>query len=93
MPDDIAEPPAIIAGAYLFWSAYVDLQTERPPALYSDQKPVPQRIPWSAIANYARHHGLNVDELKQAVWAMDDIVIGSYQPPVIEDEDEDKSDD
>lgn len=78
-------------GAYLFWSAYSDLQHERPPALYVDGKPKPQRIPWTAIAAYARHHRLNVDELKRVIWAMDEEIISGAPPPAepIEESDDD----
>lgn len=53
----------------------MDLQSERPPNLFKDKKPVPQRIRWSSIAHYARHHGINVDELKRYIWRCDDEMI------------------
>lgn len=65
----------------LYWTAYTDLQHERPPARYVEGKPVAQRIPWSAIANYARFHGLNVDELKRVIWAIDAEFIGDVREP------------
>jgi hypothetical protein len=53
------------------------LQHDRPPALFVDGKPKPQRIPWTRIAHYARFHGLNVDELKRVIWALDDEIAGA----------------
>lgn len=72
-----------------YWTAYSDLQHERPPNLYEKGtgKPIPQRIPWSAIARYATHHGMNVDELKRVIWACDSEFIGDFSP-----EPEDESD-
>lgn len=72
-----------------YWTAYSDLQHERPPNLYEKGtgKPIPQRIPWSAIARYATHHGMNVDELKRVIWACDSEFIGDISP-----EPEDESD-
>lgn len=46
----------------LYWNAFVDLLTERTTR---------HSIPWSAIARYADHHGVDVDELKRVVWALD----------------------
>ena len=76
-PEDVKNPPAIIPAAYLFWLAYSDLQHDRPPALYYNGKPRSQRIPWTKIAQYARFHGINVDELKRVVWALDDELAGA----------------
>lgn len=69
----------ILPGSLLFWSAYADLQHERPPARYVDGEAVPQRIPWSAIAGYARYHGLNVEELKRVIWSLDDLIAEGAQ--------------
>ena len=63
--------------ALVFWIAYRDLQHERPPARYVDGETIPQQIPWSAIAAYARFHGMNVDELKLIVWSLDALIIES----------------
>lgn len=76
----------------LYWTAYSDLQDERPAARYVDKKPVIQRIPWTAIARYADHHGLNVDELKLFVWAMDKEIIAGHVPET-ETEDEGQTSD
>lgn len=74
-PETQEKPPQVDPRFSLYWTAYMDLQSERPPSLFKDKKSVPQRIPWSAIANYCTHHGLNVDELKRYVWTLDDEMI------------------
>ena len=72
VPDHITEPPAISPEFSLYWTAYADLQHDRPASGMGGKT---RRIPWSAIAAYARHHGLNVDELKRYVWALDSELI------------------
>ena len=77
VPDHIAEPPEIQREFSLYWTAYADLQHERPMSYGS----TPCRITWASIAGYARHHGLNVDELKRFIWALDSEFIGSKVAP------------
>lgn len=87
-PDHIEKPPAPDPHSLMYWTAYADLQHERPPNLYDkENNPIRQRIPWSSIARYARYHGMNVDELKRVVWACDSEFIGDLSP-----EPEDKGD-
>lgn len=74
VPDHITEPPAIMPEFSLYWTAYADLQHDRPAPSFSGKL---HRIPWSAIAAYARHHDLNVDELKRYVWRLDTEMIES----------------
>jgi len=81
VPEVIEKPPTVDPRFNLYWTAYMDLQTERPPSLFKDKKAIIQRIPWSAIANYCRHHGLNVDEMKRYVWQFDDEMIQANTAP------------
>jgi hypothetical protein len=74
VPDHITEPPSIRPEFSVYWTAYADLQHDRPPPSFSGTI---RRIPWSAIAGYARHHGMNVDELKRYVWRLDSELIES----------------
>jgi hypothetical protein len=60
----------------LYWQAYADLQHERPATFGGKTR----RIGWSSIANYAKHHGLNVDELKRFIWALDSEFLGENKP-------------
>jgi len=66
------------------------LQHERAPPLFNKAgKAIHQRIPWSAIAAYARHHGLDVDELKRIIWACDSEFLNAdlqAEPEAIEQE-------
>lgn len=66
-PEHIETPPAVEPENLLYWQAYADLQHERPPTFSGNAR----RIGWSSIAQYAKHHGLNVDELKRFIWALD----------------------
>jgi len=74
VPAHITEPPAVALEYTVFWTAYADLQHDRPPSGMDGKV---RRIPWSAIAGYARHHDINVDELKRYVWALDTELIES----------------
>lgn len=86
VPEHIATPPSIEPEHRLYWVAYADLQHDRPdPGLNGGMR----RITWSAIANYARHHGMNVDELKRFIWALDTEFINSKTAPDPDAETED----
>ena len=78
VPDHLLAPPRVEDEYSLYWSAYADLQHERPPAMPGRPS---NRIPWSAIARYSTHHGLNVDELKRYIWALDSEFINSKPVP------------
>lgn len=80
-PESQDSPPTVDPRFSLYWTAYMDLQTERPPSLFKDKKTIPQRIPWSAIANYCQYHDLDVDELKRYVWALDAEMIDVMTAP------------
>lgn len=77
VPAHIAEPPKVDPNHSLYWTAYADLQHERPQSIMGGS---PHRITWSSIANYARHHSLNVDEMKRVIWALDSEFIGGVTP-------------
>ena len=77
VPAHIAEPPSVKRELALYWTAYADLQHERPLAMTGGIR----RIPWSAIAHYARHHDINVDELKRYIWALDTEFIEGTRAP------------
>ncbi len=84
VPAHIAEPPKVEQSNALYWVAYADLQHERPLAMTGGLR----RIPWSAIAHYARHHSINVDELKRFIWALDtEFIEGTPAPDTAPDED------
>lgn len=76
VPAHISAPPRIADNYQVYWQAYADLQHERP--LHPTGKMM--RIPWSAIANYCQHHGLNVDEMKRYIWALDSEFLTTKMP-------------
>jgi len=76
-PEHITAPPAIEPEHKLYWQAYADLQHERPASFGKGAR----RISWSSIARYAQYHGLNVDELKRYIWALDSEFLGENKPP------------
>ena len=78
VPDHIAVPPTIEPAHQLYWTAYADLQHDRPDSGFSGGM---RGIPWAAIARYATHYGLNVDELKRFIWALDSEFITATKKP------------
>ena len=87
VPEHLAKPPSIEPEYQLYWTAYADLQHDRPDAGFGGGM---RRISWHSIAAYARHHGLNVDELKRFIWALDTEFIASKVAPEPEDAGEGK---
>jgi hypothetical protein len=87
VPERITAPPRIAPEHQLYWTAYADLQHDRPdPGFRGGMR----RIPWGAIARYASHYGLNVDELKRFIWALDsEFLNATTTPPVDDDNDKD----
>lgn len=74
VPEQLLEPPTVGRDFVLYWQAYSDLQHDRPESVMGGKV---RRIPWATIAAYASHHGLNVDELKRYIWALDSELIGA----------------
>jgi len=90
VPEHIATPPQIEPEHMLYWTAYADLQHDRPDAPLGGTM---RRIPWHCIARYAQHYRLNVDELKRFIWALDSEFINSRTAPLDDDETEDPGND
>lgn len=66
----MAERPAVPYRLVMFWNAWCELGSCRPPA-FSGVAP----IPWTALDRYARRHGWTDDEfemLRVIVQALDD---------------------
>jgi hypothetical protein len=60
--------PDIEPSMALWWHAYHDLKTERPPGGLC-------AIPYFAIVHYADYHKLDLGLLKQIIWGLDSIFI------------------
>jgi hypothetical protein len=80
LPEDWGrpEPPEFPAGAGWIWTAWQELDSERPIVPVGMGGGVPGRIPWRAADQWARRHGVagfEFDFLIRALSAMDAILI------------------
>lgn len=78
LPKALQNAPDLALGLALFWDAFRDLETSRPPAgAFSG----PGHIPWTAISEYASHHAIVGDqreELFYHVRALDRVYLGYH---------------
>lgn len=67
-PARVGDVPEIEPSFLIWWVAWQDLKTDRPPGgLYS--------IPHSAIALYADRYNLDLELLKRIIWGLDEIFL------------------
>lgn len=78
VPEQLTAPPRILPEHQLYWTAYADLQHDRPDSGFGGKL---RRISWASIAKYAEHHHLNVDDLKRFIWALDSEFINAKKKP------------
>ena len=64
LPKRVEEAPDVDVGLYLYWQAYSELTTCRPPATLGGCN----SIPWTACAEYARFHSFDYDQFSDLVY-------------------------
>lgn len=73
LPDNIRHQPRIASNLLGYLDAFYELDTER-----SHQMGL-MRIPWSAIVNYAKHYGMDVEETVFFIRRMDDALLADMR--------------